>query len=395
MKRAALTAAALALCGGAAAQEIELRGQIAFEPRLFLQSPADEDQFSGLQLSAFAEPEFRWRSGDRDTQVQFTPFLRLDARDGERSHFDIREAYVRHVSGDFEFLVGLNRVFWGVTESRHLVNIINQVDAVEDIDEEDFLGQPMLQLGWQAEFGRFDAYLMSGFRERTFPSRSGRLRGPVVDTDEAVFESHRGRGRPDLALRYSHYVGDLDVGLHVFHGTGREPERFVPIAGSDRLAPYYGVITQAGADLQYTSEAWLWKFEGLVREGQGDAFAAAVAGVEYTLFGIADSDADLGLLFEVLADGRDDDVFPTAAEHDVFVGARLALNDVSDTDVLAGVFVDAKEGPASLRVEAGRRLGERWKLEAEATAFLEHDSDDGAFPLRRDSFATLRLSYFF
>ena len=43
-------------------------------------------------------------------------------------------------------LVGAAKVFWGTAESRHLVDIINQTDAVEDIDEEDKLGQPMVKV---------------------------------------------------------------------------------------------------------------------------------------------------------------------------------------------------------------------------------------------------------
>ncbi|MDD7885073.1 hypothetical protein [Flavivirga sp. 57AJ16] len=35
-----------------------------------------------------------------------------------------------------------------MTESNHLVDIINQTDAVETFDGEEKLGQPMVQLSW-------------------------------------------------------------------------------------------------------------------------------------------------------------------------------------------------------------------------------------------------------
>ncbi|MEL6318906.1 MAG: hypothetical protein AAFR16_14835, partial [Pseudomonadota bacterium] len=203
---------------------LELTAEIAFEPRFFPEDPAFAGQLDGFQASGFIKPELSWENDARDLQIAVTPFFRLDARDDERTHFDIREAYVRRFMGDWDVLFGANQVFWGVTESRHLVNIVNQIDAVEDIDEEDFLGQPMLQIGRQTDFGRFELFLMSGFRERTFAGPPGRLRPPLfVDDDDARFESGLENARPEVALRYTHVLGDVDLGLHVFHGTSREP----------------------------------------------------------------------------------------------------------------------------------------------------------------------------
>jgi len=373
----------------------ELGGSIAFELRSFVDGPKFEGQFDTFQSSFVFEPELRWETEDRDDQIMFIPFYRYDAQDDERTHFDVREAYWRHVDGDWELLVGVNRVFWGVTESRHLVNVINQIDAVEDIDEEDFLGQPMVQLGYESENGRFDLFLMTGFRPRTFAGRDGRLRAPLpVDDDAEQYESSLEEWRPEFALRYSHFFGDIDLGLHIFHGTGREPE-LMPDATGLRLVPRYSVINQFGVDFQYTQDALLWKFEGIVREGQGDTFAAAVAGFEYTLYQIGDSDADLGLLVEGLYDGRDDDVFPTIYDEDLFLGARLALNDVEDTSLLIGLVTDFEEGPETMRLEFERRLSDNWKFELEAQVFFQNDPKSAAVAFEQDSFIGLRFARFF
>lgn len=373
----------------------ELGGSLAFELRSFLDNPKFEGQLDTFQSSFVFEPEFRWESEDRDDQIMFIPFYRYDAQDDERTHFDVREAYRRHVDGDWELLVGVNRVFWGVTESRHLVNVINQIDAVDDIDEEDFLGQPMVQIGYESENGRFDLFLMTGFRPRTFAGRDGRLRAPLpVDDDAEQYESSLEEWRPEFALRYSHFFGDIDLGLHIFHGTGREPE-LMPDATGLRLVPRYSVINQFGVDFQYTQDALLWKFEGIVREGQGDTFAAAVAGFEYTLYQIGDSDADLGLLVEGLYDGRDDDVFPTIYDEDLFLGARLALNDVEDTSLLIGLVTDLEEGPETMRLEFKRRLSDNWSFELEAQVFFQDDPKSAAVAFEQDSFIGLRFTRFF
>ena len=107
-----------------AAGEVRMSGFVASELRWFPQSAQFPGQFSGVEPSLLANPEFRYRSKDRDTQAVFIPFLRLSGRDNERTHYDIREAYVATRSGDWDLLVGVNKVFWGVAESRHLVNIV-------------------------------------------------------------------------------------------------------------------------------------------------------------------------------------------------------------------------------------------------------------------------------
>ncbi len=401
---AALAAASLLAAPGLAAAEesggflpesVDVSGSIGGEARAFFFDPRFGGQMEGVQPSIFGEVSIDWGDDARENQIKFTAFGRVDARDERRTHADIREAYWRHSAENYELLVGVNSVFWGVTESRHLVNVINQIDAVENIDGEDYLGQPMLHLATQQDFGRFGVYVMPGFREQSFAGREGRLRGPfVVDGDAASYQSSLGRLHPDLALRYSHYIGDFDIGAHAFHGHSREPN--LVIAGPTLLRPHYELITQAGVDLQYTREAWLWKLEALVREGHGDAFAAAVGGFEYTEYQIFESDADIGFLAEYLVDGRSERDAPlTTFQNDVFIGARLALNDADDSSVLAGGVYDLEYGSTSFRVEAERRIGDAWRAEIEAQFFSHMAKDDPAAVFENDSFLTLRLTRFF
>ncbi len=391
----AVTTMVLVPAAAPRAADFSLSGSAGVEVRWFPHHPAFPDQLDGTQSSLILDPEFRWRTEGRRHQFSFAPYGRIDAEDDERTHFDLREAYWRLVEDDWELLVGVNKVFWGVTESRHLVDTLNQVDLVEDIDEEDRLGQQMINLAFQRDWGRLDLYVLPGFRERTFPGEDGRLRPPlVVNTDAARYESSDTDDRIDLAARWSHYIGDWDVGVHVFHGTGREP-RFLLEPGGQFLIPFYDVTNQAGVDVQYTHEAWLWKFEGLVREGQGNTFAAAVGGFEYTLYQIGNTAADLGLLLEYLWDGRDDSAPFTPFDHDVFVGSRLGFNDVQDTPNLLGAVVDATDGSLAARLEVERRLGDHLKLEIESQWFGNIDDEDVLVIFEKDSYFTMRLSYFF
>ena len=148
--------------------------------------------------------------------------------------------------------------------------------------------------------------------------------------------------------------------------------------------------------MQWTRGAWLWKLEALTRGGHGDRFAAAVAGLEYTLFNTFPGRiADLGLLAEVLVDGRGEGAPPTLFESDVFVGFRWALNDVQSTQLVGGPIVDWKTGETLLFLEAERRLGHRWLVEAEMRWFLATDETSPAAGLRRDGVLTLEVSRYF
>ncbi len=380
----------------AMAGEFEITGQVSGDLRFFLETPQFPGQFEIIQPSASIEPEFLWESEDGKHQAAFIPFARVDGQDEERTHADIREAYWRYIGDDWELLVGFNREFFGVTESRHLVNIVNQIDQVEDVDEEDFLGEPMINLAIQQDFGRFSFFVMPGVRERTFPGRSGRLRTPLpVDQDSAKYESNLGRASVDFLARYSHFIGDWDVGLYYFYGTGREP-RLLPNAKGTRLIPFYDQIHQVGVDVQYTTDAWLWKFEGIAREGQGEPFGAVVGGFEYTLYQILESAADLGLLAEALYDGRNpDEAPPTPFDNDVFVGMRLALNDFQDTSVLAGTVIDLLDGTTSFRIEAERRLGDAMKFELESQFVTRAAADNPLATVEQDDFILLRLIWFY
>ena len=353
-----------------------------------------QDDSSGALSLAFS-PEFRWRNSAGDQRASLIPYLRWDSVDDERSIIDLRELYWAFEGDDFELLVGANTVFWGVTESVHLVDIINQTDTVADIDGEDKLGQPMVNLELQRDWGLLSLYVLPYFRERTFAGVDGRLRPPIpVDGDDALYESSDKEDHVDFALRYSHYVGDVDIGVSVFNGTSREP-RLVPAAAGESLLPFYDQITQFGVDVQYTRDAWLWKLEAIGRETANDEFVAAVGGVEYTLYQVADSNADLGLLLEYQFDDRAGNEPVTLADNDVFVAARFALNDVQDSSALVGFAYDVDTSATFINVEAERRIGENYVLELRARFFSGDGTEDALFAISSDDYMQLQLSRYF
>jgi len=374
----------------------EFTGYIGLETRYFPQTALSNSQDYDANLSLVIEPEYYHEWDDGSQLFAFTPFIRVDQHDSERSHFDVRELTWLKVSEKWELRVGVRKVFWGVIEFQHLVDIINQTDLVENIDTEDKLGQPMINLALIRGWGTVDLFVMPWFRERTFPSKEGRPRTqPRVETDLSKFESGAKEKHVDFAIRYSNFFGDWDIGLAHFYGTSREP-RLLPtvLSGEEVLFPFYDIINQTSADIQATKGNMLWKLEAFHRSGQGDRFNAVAGGFEYTLVGVLGSVIDMGLLAEYHYDERGK-FATTLFDDDIALGIRLAFNDIDSTELLTGLIIDKDNGGKFFNIEASKRIGSRWVAELEGRFLFDQSSEDPAFTLRKDDYIELLLSYFY
>ena len=407
----ALLAAAPLAVFAATEQRFDLNGEIAVEARGFFDNALDARQKKG-DFSLRLQPE-HYAEWGRDTSLTFTPFLRLDSADDERTHADLREFYVRHRAGAFEIRAGMRKVFWGATESSHLVDILNQTDLVENPDTEDKLGQPMVDLAWITDWGTLHGFVLPYFRERSFPGVEGRLRithlpttppTPIagVNTDvQPLYESDRAEKHVDWALRYSLSAGNLDLGVSHFSGTARAP-RFNPLAPggttlvappNTQLVPFYDLIEQSGLDATYVAGGWLLKLEAIHQYNRLDPYTATSGGFEYTVTGLLGS-ADVGLLAEYLWDERGRTA-PTPFNNDVFVGTRIAFNDEASSEILAGAITDADTQAMLVNIEASRRFGSDWKCVLESRLFANPDSRDASFGFRNDDYVSLELIRYF
>ena len=173
-----LTPILLGLLPWQAVNAVEIDVSMELEMRAFIDDPSVAGQFDD-NVAAALEPDFQGSFNDGNTLWRFTPFGRWDSRDEERRHSDIRELYLLHVMDSWELLAGISKVFWGVAESSHLVDIINQTDYLEGIDGEDKLGQPMLRLSRVIRRKHTDAVRAAGI-PRTGISRRRQSPGAAV-----------------------------------------------------------------------------------------------------------------------------------------------------------------------------------------------------------------------
>lgn len=382
-------------------QSGKLSGYGGVEARYFFDEPIHDGQ-QDQAYSAVIEPSYyyEWDGGKKSFSAK--AFARWDSVDDERSHYDIRELYWNWVGSGWELGAGIGKVFWGVTESQHLVDIINQTDGVEFTDGEDKLGQPMIRASLIQDWGTLSLFVLPNHRERSFPGRDGRLRSEFfINTAQTRYENSAEEDHVDFAMRYEQVFGDWEVGLSHFRGTSREPTLLV---GGTPFAPYifpfYEQIRQSSVDLLWVVDAWIWKMEAIYRTGQRDRegveydYSAFTGGFEYTLSNIANSNMDLGLLGEYLYDERDQ-YATTPFQNDILLGGRFTMNDVAGSEALFGVIHDNDGDGDYLFVEASRRFGNNWKINLDAMFFMNQEPQDFLYSVREDDFLQLQLNYHF
>ncbi len=392
--------AVLWLASSSLVYSAEWSGQLGIESRAFTETAAYAGQ-QGNNSSIFFQPEFYHEFETANASFTFVPFVRLDQHDDERSHLDIRELTWVKVQNDLEWRLGLRKVFWGVTESQHLVDIINQTDSVESPDGEAKLGQPMVNLSWLTDTGTFDFFLLPYFRERTFAGKAGRLRSqPYIDTSTTFYESADKEKHIDYALRWAHSIDEWDIGLSYFNGTSRSP-RFISgtdAAGSTVLNPVYDLIEQIGVDVQATFNSWLWKLESIHRSGiRGNgpsSFVAVTAGLEYTFYSVIGEATDIGLVMEYLYDDRGGQA-SSPFQKDIMAGLRFNLNDEQSSEALLGVIKDLDNDAVIYTLEASRRLSENFKLLLEARKYSNIPLNDLLHSYLRDDYIQAELVYYF
>lgn len=445
MKKFSLTAG---LCGLflylPAYAEVNFSGYIEGEARLYPSDGLLQEQKEAL-ASIAVEPELSWKSTSEDHSIRFKTFARYSDPDGHRDHADIRELYYNYAGTGWQAEVGINKVYWGVVESLHLVDVINQTDNVESANGEQKLGQPMVSFGLEQSWGNVDLYVLPYFRERVYSAGPERFRptmtlnGLETDLNErnAFYESSDEEKHIDYAARWANSFDSLDVGISYFSGTNREPIPIILDANISfiptKLGVYYEQLTQGGLELQYLYDDWAFKLEGTAKHLETGNYNSAVIGFEYTLSDVQSSGADLGLLAEylwndrktmkldpllavfleeasspppltpsqlaslpqisALADALSNYLSPF--EDDIFIGTRFSLNDIGSTEFLAGIIVDADDQTTSGSFEGSTRIGDDVRISLNIYLFENVDEDSAFYALRKDDQIEAKVAWYF
>ena len=324
-----------------------------------------------------------------EIQLEYELIIRKSLNDGGMDIIEPRQLVLSKTFGEIDAYFGYRHTFWGVAESRNIVDLINQQDMAAGISPDNKLGAPSISFETYLGSGDFQYWYMPRFRERTFNEKDAHP-GFGLPVFPAEFAHSKGVEAIDQALRYGNSSGDVDFAFSLFDGTAREP--FIVVDSAERgIVPFYERMRSVGLELQYTGESILYKLEGLTGAQGDENFNASVLGAEKTVYSILDTPWDMGLIVEYQYDDR-----VQAQIERLFVsGVRLTSNNEFDTSLLILYTVDDDLSQSIFGLEASRRLRNGMTL---GFNYLLYQSDEQQLPLYSlidDSELSLTLGYYF
>ncbi|PHM27992.1 hypothetical protein [Xenorhabdus budapestensis] len=388
---------AMFVCWNVSAGKFDL--SVGWEQRVFFENGVSgEQETESHSLQAGGKYFTGWDNGSQHLVMDV--LYRKDSSSNNREPFEPRDLYWGYIYNSWELYAGFRKVFWGTTEFSHPVDIINQSDLVDDPFGNEKLGQPMINITKVNDWGVFDLFFLTGFRERTFPDHKARLRAELdVDTRNAVYQHADKKSKLDFAVRSHHTLGNVDLGLSYFNGTERTPE--LVLNSNNQLVPYYGQIQQIGLEYQWNINNWIIKWEGAYRQkdrhfstSPKTSFLVYSGGLEYTRYGVWGSSANLTFFLEYMKDTRNK-FSDTPFENDVFAGVQFSANDEQDLVLFLGVTQDIHNGSRAWTFNGSRRLGDKFKLSLNGAIFENLNSEDLLYSFRNESYVGIKFIYFF
>ena len=372
------------------ALEYKLYGLVQPEFSIFTNGDGKHHQPKD-NYSFFTKGNFISYLDGRDAKITISAIARYDEKDSERRYIDFQKLKYEQYFENYTFKIGNEIIFWGVNESFNIIDIINQSNLAEDMTGTKKLGQPLLSLAYDNNYGTIDLYLMPYFIERKFPSKNGRPRLALeVDQNSITYESSSKEQKLDFALRYSMVYDDYDIGIAHFHGNNRAPQLNIN-PSTLKFNPHYTTLSQTSLDIQATKGAWLYKLEALSAKDGNERHLGVAGGFEYTFYGIRDSQSDLGLVIEYSFDDRNSYPF----NNDSVAALRWTKNDINSTSLLAGMFIDMRGNSNRFIAEYEQRINNNIKLFIDATFNGSIDSQDFTYAFEEDSVFSIKLARYF
>ena len=370
--------------------EYNLYGSIQPEYSLFIDGDGRHNQ-SREKPSILGTANFTTFIQDDNAKISISALSRYDREDHNRSYFDFQKLKYEYYFDDASIKIGNEIVFWGVNESFHLVDIINQSNLAENLSGTKKLGQPMIAASFYRDFGDVDFYFLPYFRERVFPGANGRPRLKLeIDENSISYESSKSEKHIDLAVRYSLMIDDFDIGFSHFYGHSRNPKLNIN-QSSFKLDQHYPLLSQTGIDIQATKDSWLYKFEAISAELMSERHFSAAGGLEYTYYGLNNSSQDLGLIIEYLFDDRNDYPFNNEGS----IGLRWTRNDINSSALLVGSIIDLDGNSNQFFIEYEQRLKNEFKIFVEAIISGSINSSDYNYAFKDDSNFKIKIAKYF
>ena len=372
------------------ALDFKAYGFIQPESSIYINGHGRHEQ-DNYNTSLFGKGTFVSYLQNGDAKFTISAIGRFDQSDDQLRYLDFQKFKYEYYFDDVTLKVGNEIVFWGVNETFNIVDIINQSNLAENISGTKKLGQPMASISYSQDYGTFDIYLMPYFRERPFSGKEGRPRLLFeVDKNSITYESSAKKRKMDFALRYSTVIDDLDIGLSHFYGNNRTPV-LSPNPLTLKFDSHYPVLSQTGVDIQATKGPWLYKLETVSAKEGSERHLGAAGGIEYTYYGIRNTQSDLGVIVEYAFDDRNDNPF----NNEGVVGLRWNLNDMKSSSLLAGYLFDVRGNSNRFQTEFEQRVKDDLKLFLDLSLNGSISETDFTHQFKEDSQITIKIAKYF
>lgn len=376
-----LTTLAAVHAGVARGAELESRGFLGTETRVFLPDDIEATEEAGIaaagRLQVDAEAE--------RVSTRLRVFTRHDGLDRLRSVLVAEEAWAEARLGRVRLRLGVDMVTWTALEAFHPADVFNSRNFDSNPESFEKLGEPMAQLRVRLFQGDVAVYALpvhGGSRPPSVRSRLS-LGPPGLPLGEAMYLDRGGALTDDRlgmqwAARFTQTLGDADIGVHVLQHLDRLHPLVIADPLTGQVRPLYQYATEVAGTYAHVLGPVMVKVEAVhrrYRDAEGDNpggplperdHTIVAAGLEYTFTHQSGADSTWLTEGQVLfgpekEQRRQLELF----QNDVFVGYRLSANDESSRTALVGVLVDV-ERPQEFLVSASmsQRLGETWGLSA-------------------------------
>lgn len=360
------------------ASEAALKGEVEGRYDYFAEDPLfgqQSDQQS--QYSLATTLDYTDQVG-RDVDINMSVFGRYHSDANKSWQGDIRELKLAYYASAFEVSGGVLMERWGLLEAFSPVDILNPKDRVEDYQGNIKRGIPGGKISYLLDYGRVDVWLLPYSREERVAEGKDRYRTLPYALADAEFE--KGQTALSSAIRISQMLESVEFAVSYFNGHARTPyytPNFDGVGNVTSLQPNYARIDQVGAELLWVRGQLLVKLESIYRSTNNDNFMGLGVGLEREFPRIGLAKSSLTLYGEFYYDERKTDASSpvTPFQNDVFLGLRLAKNNLRSTEYQVRFTRDLDNDSTLWDFRAKTRIQRQWFIEANLYKFINVDDD--------------------
>ena len=315
----------------------EQYGEAEFSSSIFFEDISGDNRKNTLNSSSL-EYNFFFENNNLSGKLKVNAAL----SDPEAAQdIDFNEAYLDYAYNDLNVLVGNNIVFWAKNAFSNPVDIVNSKDFSLGLAQGEKIGQPMVNVKRYYDTSELNLFILPA-TSNTYPTSKVRPQLALNINSANSFANGASENNTGMAARWSGYIDEYDYGFSYYHGNTKDPAL---VLSSGQLVPKYSEITQLGLDVQATRGDILYKGEVIYRDNQYDyngninGYTNFILGLEQSSFGIFGQNWDLANILEYTYDTRGSSSHH-GYQNDVFLGARLVLNNIEDTQYFVSLQND-------------------------------------------------------